>query len=184
MNIKEEKERKEEKESERIPVSPTVTIVQPDKNGTIDGLDKDELLSDEELERMVFKQMWKPILDLPVRNKRQWIKPNIDENGDLEWSAFGSVDFARLMPEFDKVKYKIDRLKEELVNETIFIDIINERIKSRAKYLVLKYLKMGLIELEHISDSDMYALARHYLRAWRLHQEIRQLKQARYQAGP
>ena len=174
---------KERKESDRVPVSPTVTIVYPAKNGTIEGLDEEELLTERELEKMVFKQMWEPILELPVRINHQWIRPTIDEDGDLEWGAFGSVDFARMIPAFDKMRYKIDRLKEELADETIFIDIINDRIEGRTKYVVLKNLKMGLIELEHITDPEVHSLARHCLRAWRLRREIRDVQQVKYRSG-
>jgi len=184
MNITKNKERKETNQSEGFPVLPTVTVIRSDKYGTIEGIENDELLTAEELDRMVFKKMWKPILDLPIRKKHQWISPDLDETGELDWGAFGSVDFARLMSKHDKLRYKIDRLKEELADETIFIDIISERIPGKTKYLVLKHLKMGLIELEHISHPDMHALARHYLRASRLRREIRELKQARHQSGP
>ncbi len=56
--------------------------------------------------------------------------------------------------------------------------IVNERLKTRAKYTVLKYLKMGIIELEHIVDNDMRALARLYLRIRRLRKEIAELREA------
>jgi hypothetical protein len=60
----------------------------------------------------------------------------------------------------------------------IIYSIVNERIKTRAKYLVLKYLRMGIIELEHIANSDMLVLGRLYLRAKRMRKEIAELWEA------
>ncbi len=43
--------------------------------------------------------------------------------------------------------------------------------------MVLKYLKMGIIELEHIVDHDMWCLGRLYLRARKPGDEIERLVQ-------
>jgi hypothetical protein len=56
--------------------------------------------------------------------------------------------------------------------------IVNERVKPRAKYTVLKYLKMGIIELEHMADNDMRALGRLYLRIRWMRKEIAELHEA------
>ena len=58
------------------------------------------------------------------------------------------------------------------------IALVKERLPGKAKYMVLKYLKMGVIELGQIINADMLALARLYLRARRLRDEIWQLEQA------
>jgi hypothetical protein len=42
----------------------------------------------------------------------------------------------------------------------------------------LKYIKMGIIELEYIVDSDMRALARLFLRIKRMRKEIAELREA------
>ena len=124
-------------EIEGIPVSAAVTVVRPDKYGTVEGIDKDELASPEEIERMVFKQMWKPVLDLPVKRRGNWIKPQYDEYlGGYDLGAFGTIDFARLIPEFNKARYKADKLQDEFETEVIMVDIIKERIPGRGKYLV------------------------------------------------
>jgi hypothetical protein len=143
----------------------------PKDYGHVPGLDDSELLDDKELEQWVFKQEFGPILTLPVEPGKSWIRPTIDEDGRFEWGAFGTVDFERLYP-FDKAKYKADKLREELEYLLIRFGIVNERIETKAKYLVLKYLKMGIIELEHIVNSDMSILARLHLRATKLQQEI------------
>ena len=72
--------------------------------------------------------------------------------------------------------YKADKLREQLKSVLILFSIVNERLSSRAKYTVLKYLKMDLLKLEHIVDSDMYALGKLYLRIRRLRQDIAALR--------
>lgn len=144
--------------------------------GSVPGLDDDELADPCELERQVMMQDWGPVLMLPVRRGTRWVQPTVDENGKVEWGAFGSVDFARTIPEFDKARYKADRLSEQLRDIFIRVGIVKERL-PRARGEVLKYLEKSVIELDQIENEDMRALARLYLRARRLQAEIRQLQE-------
>jgi hypothetical protein len=146
--------------------------------GSVPGLDDEELADPAELEREVVLQEWGPVLSLPVQSSKSGIVPAVDESGGVDWGAFGTVDFQRTMPEFDKARYKAEKLREQLKDVVIIMSIVSERLPGRAKYLVLKYLRMGIIELEHIVHPDMAALARLYLRAMRLREEIRVLKEA------
>ena len=114
---------------------------------------------------------------LPVRTKRGWIHPTIGEDGGVEWGAFGSVDFERSMPEFDKARYKADRLQERLRDVLIMLSIVSDRLPV-AKYKVLKYLAKGWLKLEDIKNEDMGALGKLYLKARRLQKEIRELREA------
>ena len=75
-------------------------------------------------------------------------------------------------------RYKADKLREQLKDLLIMISIVRDRLPGKAKYLVLKYLKMGIIKPEHIASPDMAALARLYLRARRLQSEIGLLRAA------
>ena len=151
--------------------------VRKDRYGSVAGLDDSELANPDELERMVYREELAPILALPVQGSRCSLRPAIDEDGRLDWGAFGTVDFERMYP-FDKVIYKADKLREQLKNVLIMFSIVNERLKTRAKYLVLKYLKMGIIELDHIADSDMRALAKLYLQIRRMRKQIAELREA------
>ncbi len=148
-----------------------------DRYGGVPGLDESELANPDELERQVYREELAPILALPVQGNRSSIRPAIDEDGSLDWGAFGTVDFEKMYP-FNKVLYKADKLREQLKNVLIMFSIVNERLKPWAKYMVLKYLKMGIIELEHIVDNDMRALGRLHLRIWRLRKQIAELRQA------
>ena len=149
----------------------------PKDYGHVPGLDDSELLGDKELEQWVFKQEFEPILALPVEPRKNWIRPTVDEDGRLDWGAFGTVDFKRLYP-FDKARYKADKLREELKNANIMFSIVNERVKTINKYVVLKYLIRGIIRLEQIVDCDMRALGKHRLRIKRLSNEIERLAKA------
>ena len=151
--------------------------VRKDRYGSVAGLDDSELANPDELERMVYREELAPILALPVQGNRRSLRPAIDEDGRLDWGAFGTVDFERMYP-FNKVIYKADKLREQLKSILIIFSIVNERLKTMAKYTVLKCLKIGTIELEHIADNDMRALGRLYLRIRRRRKEIAELRKA------
>jgi hypothetical protein len=50
----------------------------------------------------------------------------------------------------------------------------------KAQYRVLKYLRMGVIDLDHIENMDMIAVAKMWLRVERLREEIDVLVKASY----
>ena len=139
--------------------------------------EKGDYLDDQELDRQVMLAEWGPILALPVRTRRGWIQPNIDENGRLDWGAFGTVDFSRLVPEFDKARYKADKLCEELQDELIMASMVSRRLPG-AKRKVLYYVDKGVLELDDIESEDMRALTKIYLRVRRLRKEISELQEA------
>jgi len=161
-----------------VPESPLLKRQHSNKYGSVPGLDDSELADPDELERQVLRQEFGPILALPVKASKGGIRPQVDENGNLDWGAFGTVDFDRYSGGFDKARYKADKIREQLKDLLIMFSIVSDRIKAEAKYMVLKYLRMNIIGLEHIVNDDMRALARLYLRARRLQKEIAELQQA------
>jgi hypothetical protein len=154
-----------------------VRVERPTGYGSVPGLEEEELADPEELERQVFIQEWGPILALPVMGRRGGFHPVRDESGHLDWGAYGTVDFERLYGSFDKALYKADKLREELRSVLIRLSMIEERLPGNAKYQVLKYLDMGIIDFDHIVNEDMQAFARRRLQAKRLQQEIRDLRE-------
>jgi hypothetical protein len=146
--------------------------------GSVPGLDDSELADPDELERQVFVQEFGPVLALPVRANRGFLRSSVSEEGVVDWGAFGTVDFDRYTGGFDKARYKAEKVREQLKDVLILLSIVNDRIASPAKYLVVKYLRMGIIEFGHIVNEDMAALARLYLRARRMRQEIGELREA------
>ena len=147
------------------------------KYGSIPDLPDDELANPEELERQVFLQDWGPILELPIQGGNP-IKPNIDEYFGVDWGAFATVDFERTMPRFDKLRYKEDRLREELKDVLIMVGTAVRHVRVDARRLVLRHLRLGAITLDDIVDTDMLVLARLYLRVWRIQDEMTRLTKA------
>ena len=162
-----------------VPAPPLLAEHRKNRYGSVPRLSDEELASPEELERQVFLQEWWPILRLP-RPKRGPITPNIDEYFGVDWGAFGTVDFERYSGGFDKARYKADRLREELRDVLIMMQTLSGRL-PRARLQVLKYVRMGVIDLGHIESLDMYELARLYMRARRLQKEIKALGDVRWE---
>jgi hypothetical protein len=145
--------------------------------GSIQDLPDEELADPDELERVIWIEQFWPVFHLPVRGRKRPIKPNIDEDGRVDWGAFATADFERYKPDIDKFRYKADRLMEELKDLVIMVSIINDRIKSKVKYKVLKYVKMGIIDVDDIEDWDMWQLAVFFMRALRLKRQILSLRE-------
>jgi hypothetical protein len=167
----------EEEDVEDVPVSALLSVERKNRYGSLPDLEDEELADPEELERLAVAEEWAPVLALPVRSRQGWSGPVADESS-VDFDAFASVDFQRTMPEFDKARYKADRLQEKLSDLLIMVGIVKERLPGKAKYLVLKYLRMGIIDLDHVVNDDMLALARLCLRARRLQKDIADLREA------
>ena len=164
-------------EVDDMPVSPLLSEERRNRYGSIPDLDDEELADPVELERQVFLDEWGPVLALPVRTKRGWAQSGYDEDFGVDFGAFGSVDFDRIRPEYDKLMYKADKLKEQRKDVLITIGMISARLPS-AKYKVLKLVEQGIIELEDIENFDMRQLALYYLRAKWLQKRIEELREA------
>lgn len=157
--------------------SPVLTPIRDKGYGSVEGLSDEELISPDELERMIYTEEFAPILSLPATKRASVIKPSIDESGKPDWGAFGTIDFSRYTGDFDKALYKADKLKEQLFNERLKIEMINSRMKGTAKYKVIKYALDGILDIDDITDSDMFHLAKACLRARRFQREIAELKE-------
>jgi hypothetical protein len=161
-----------------VPASALLKREYGSRYGSVPGLDDSELADPDELERQVLREEFGPVLALPVKAGRSGLRPEVDESGNIDWGAFATVDFDRYSGGFDKARYKADKLREQLDDLRIRFSMVSDRLKAEAKYLVLKYLRLGIIGLEHIVNADMLALARLYLRAKRLQKEIADLREA------
>jgi len=157
-----------------VPQSALLKREQANKYGSIEGLPDEELADPDELERMVYIEEFGPILRLPAQQRRYPFCGSLDEDGRVDFGAFGTVDFDRYRGPFDKTRYKIDKLKDLV----LMLTMVNERIAGKAKYKVLKYVRMGILDLGDIEDNQMYFFAEMYLRAVKLRQEIAKLQEA------
>jgi hypothetical protein len=147
------------------------------RHGSVRGLPDEELADPVELERQVIREEFEPVLMLPARRSRHSVLPVVDEAFGVDWGAFSTVDFDRIRPEFDKARYKAEKLREQLKDTLIMLTTVSGRL-PKAQYKVLKYLRMGVIELDHISNMDMLAVAKLWLRVQRLREEIDVLRSA------
>ena len=155
-----------------------VRVERRDDWGSVPGLEDEELADEAELERMVVLEQWGPIMALPCRS-RSGFRPVIDEHGHRDGGAFGTWDYEMLYGKFDKSRFKAQKLREELRRCLIMLEMVTQRVPGRAKYLLLKHLAEGVIDFDHMEDADMQAIARWYLRAKRIRQQVRELEVAR-----
>jgi len=143
--------------------------------GNLSDLPDEEMADPDELERVMYKELWWSIFSLPQQRWECSIRPNMDEDGRVNWGAFGTVDFESYRPQHSKLRYKAERMKEQLKDRVIGLRILSERIPGTAKYKVLRLVKKGWLDTDDIEDFDIWQLAVGYVRAWRLRREIEQM---------
>ncbi len=160
-----------------VPLSSVIAWKRKNKYGSIADLPDYELADPEELERQAIIKEFGPVLALPVSNERVF-RPDIDEEG-VRCDAFASVDFERSRAQSDTLRYKEERLREELGHLIIWQDPLRRRLPQKAVYLVLKYARLGIIELDQIDNMDMYLLAQSHLRELRIRNEIDEVVERR-----
>ena len=141
------------------------------------GMTGDEEASLTQLERLAFMLDWGPILALPIKSSRGRIRPAIDENGDLDWGAFGTVDFQRLQGPFDIARCKADKLQAEVRHNALMLETLAGRVALEAQNHILALGRAGRLDLDLIDDADEWMFARRYLRIRRLRNEIRELRE-------
>ncbi len=163
-------------EGVEVPESPLLKVERKDKYGSVPGLEDEELADPDELERQVLWEQWGPILLLPSPKNEASFRPELDEDGYLV-GAFASADFDRIKPVFDKVRYKADKLREELKNVLLMFGLVRQRLPRKPVAIVLKDLRLGRIEVDDISNVEMWLLGRYFLRARRLQQEMVRLQE-------
>ena len=148
-------------------------------HGWVRGLKNKQLADPAELERQVFLAEWGPILALPVDSSRSRIRPTIDEDGQVEWGAFGTVDFERLYGPFDKARYKIDRLQAALRDAVIMLEMVAAKLPGTVVSSLMAELRSEAIGLEDIDDMNQYFFAQRYLRVRSIKDQIRELRELR-----
>jgi len=153
-----------------VPESVLVKRERTDRYGSVPDLEDEEPAEPEELERCVLREEWGPVLALPKRERGRGIRAAVDEDGDVDWGAFGTVDFDKRRPKRDRDRSKAEELREKLKNVLIMLSIVRDRLPGKAARQVVKWL--GVLEVEHIVNDDMRALARLCMRANKLRQRI------------
>jgi hypothetical protein len=165
-----------------VRVSPLVQEECRNRYGSVVGLEDGELADPWELERCIRQEEWGPVLALPERTQARSIRPAIDEDGGLDWGAFGTVDFDRHRPKPDRTQYKVNMLREERANCLIRLSVVAQRVPGDAKWLILRHVHQGILSLDDIVDEDVRIMAGLYRRAERLRKEIAELEEKRRKA--
>ena len=148
-----------------------VEVLRDSGFGSVAGLEDEGLADCGELLRQITIEQWEPLLDIPVNRSGRFIKPSIDDNGILDWGAFGTVDFEKMFP-FDKKFYKINKLREELRNALIMFDIVKERVPEDERAEVIKYVYSDK-DVDDIEDWHQWRMAYWFSRARTLRAKIR-----------
>ncbi len=155
-----------------LPVRGNLTIEQPSRYGSVPGLDDEELADPAELERMIFRRDFEPILRLPTPRQRDGIQPVVDEDGHLDWGAFGTVDWERIAGPFNQARYRVERLSEELQNTLYLLGTAKEKVAAPDRFLVIKEIRAGRCTFSDIADPEVREFTRLYLRANRQRAEL------------
>jgi len=160
-----------------VPESALLRVDHDMDYGSVPGLEDEELANPEELERQVFIAEWGPILALPCRTRNGWVRPRLDEFGRWDWGAFGTVDFLRMQPPFDKARYKADKLQEQLSWALNIMGTVQDRLPLPVRLEVLASIRSGQVDLDTIADPDRRGYAKWYLRARSLREQIREIRE-------
>ena len=123
-----------------VPASALRREQQRTRYGTLADLPDEELADPAELERVMHKEMWGPILTLPRQRYERRIRPGFDEDGGVEWGAFGTVDFDRHREDFDRLRDGLMAEAEAVVREIEeaeikrdIEDLIEKEVRSHRK---------------------------------------------------
>ncbi len=145
--------------------------------GSVIGLEDKELADPDELERQVTIAEWGPILAVPISGHQSVIRPCVDEFGQLDWGAFGTVDFDRLRPTFDKARYKADKLREQRRNDLFMLEMVRERVPPQARGWIRRLALDTDVDLDSIDNPNEWTYAKWLRRVRRLSDEIRELRE-------
>ena len=164
-----------------VPESALIRVERQRGYGSVPGLDDAELADPDELEQQVYLQEWGPILALPVQEQWQGPRPIRDEQGRWDWGCFGTVDFLRDRPAFDKARYKADKLRERLRDDLIMVDLMREHVSPEARGRVRSVALHSEVELEAVADPAERSYTKWLRRVQGLVQQIQELQAWRRQ---
>jgi len=153
-----------------LPVSGVVRVQRRKGYGTIPDLDDEAPADIGELQRLVAYSMYGPVIDLPGRHGRLG-HVVLDADGEVDWEAVGPAG-GRRRRATPGVVGRAGQLRKELGRVVGLIGLLEERVPGTAKYLVLKYVRMGILDLEHVSQHELRQVAQLEARARALRAEL------------
>ncbi len=175
MTYKEHEDTDDEQVAD-APVSPCLKVIRQSELSE----DDEEAIEWSEIQRLIFQQMWGPILDLPVREEGFFAHREFEDGVDV--SAFNTHDFRRLHPRHSsKYSYALGQAKREYREAICALEVIMGRIQHPSKYLVLFLVKRGVLEPEMcVGDMQRAAMCQRRLRT--IGKKIEEIEDARYRA--
>lgn len=129
---------------EDVPVSPVLKVVRQSESAVEE--DEDDVIGWSEVQRLMYEQMWGPILDLPVAKDDSFLQRQWEDGVDA--SAFNTHDFRRIHPEFGRKVYAVRQAEREHQHAVMMFEMVFDRVKQPGKYVVMRYLKRGVIQPE------------------------------------
>ena len=160
----------DEIEESELPVSGAVRVVRRQGYGTVADLDDEAPADIGELQRIIAYEMYGPIIALPGRGRRLG-RVVLDANGEVDWDAIGPAGGRRRRAQPAPVG-RAGELRAELARVIGLIGLVKERVPGTAKYLVLKYVRMGILDVEHVVSHDLRELVKLEARARQLREQL------------
>lgn len=152
-----------------LPVSGAIRVQRQRGYGSIPDLDDEAPADVAELERLIAWQQYGPILALPDRYGRG-ARLVLNAQGEIDWDRMrpaGGRRVRRASPDRQGAQQRA-----ELAHVLGLIGLLNQRVPGTAKYLVLKYVRMGILNMEHVTNHDLRQLANLEARARQLRDEL------------
>ena len=159
----------DEIEESELPVSGAVRVVRRKGYGTVADLEEEGPADIGELQRIVAYDMYGPVIALPGRGGRLG-HVVLDSNGEVDWDAIGPAGGRRRRAQ-PAPAGRAGELRAELARVIGLIGLVKERVPGTAKYLVLKYVRMGILDLEHVTNHDLRELVKLEARARQLREQ-------------
>lgn len=157
---------------ETIPEPARLYAERAKKYGSVPGLDDWELADPDVLERWAFVEAWRPILELPTESS-EWRPHGVaDDDGHIDFGAFGTVDFERMYPTAWSGSRRRS-LSWQLKVARVMLDGVRHRVAPAMQRRILTLLRDGQIEFEHIADDDMQSIAKWWSRVRGLRAELK-----------
>jgi hypothetical protein len=153
-----------------LPVSGVVRVQRRTGYGTVADLDDEAPADIGELQRISAYEMYGPLIDLPGRGRRLG-HVVLDANGEVDWDAIGPAGGRRRQRQ-PSLPGRAAELRAELGRVIGLIGLLKERVPGTAKYLVLKYVRMGILHVEHVTNHDLRELVKLEAKARQLREQL------------
>lgn len=148
-----------------LPVAGNVRVQRSTGYGTVPDLDNEEAADVHELQCIAAWAQYGPLLALPGKYG-QTGRVVLDADCEIDWDRIGPAGGGRRHPQHPRTG------RDELQRVLGLISLLVERIPGTAKYAVLTYVRMGILDVEHVTHADLRAVAQLEAKARRLQQEL------------